>query len=266
MRVVILDTADQVADFGADLLLAQIRQKRNSVLGLSTGSTPRALYGRLVTAYREQRVSFANITTFNLDEYLGLSPDHPQSYHYYMQQALFEHIDIDPARTHVPDGACQDVDLACKDYEARIQMAGGIDIQLLGIGRNGHIGFNEPSSSLSSRTRVKTLAAETIRDNARFFDDDEFQPSLSLTMGIGTIMDAKKVVMIATGDSKAEAVKLMVEGPVSASCPASILQMHPQVIAAVDGAAAALLDNAEFYRHVEDENNRLRQARESDTS
>ena len=163
-----------------------------------------------------------------LDEYLGLDGEHPQSYRYFMQKNLFDHIDIPIESTHVPDGTTNDPAEACQQYEKDIELNGGIDIQLLGIGRNGHIGFNEPSSSLTSRTRVKTLTQATIEDNARFFEADETQPSLSLTMGIGTIMDSSQIVLIATGESKADAIRATVEGALTASCPASILQMAQQ--------------------------------------
>ncbi len=251
MRVVIVETAQDAAAYGRDLFLAQLKYKPASVLGLATGSTPVALYQALIEAHQTQGVSFAEVTTFNLDEYLGLTGDHPQSYRYFMQENLFNHIDIALSNTHVPDGSAANADVACAEYEQQIVDAGGIDLQLLGVGRNGHIGFNEPSSSLVSRTRVKTLTQETIADNARFFAADEYQPTLSLTMGIGTIMDARRVLLIATGESKAEAMQATVEGPVSATCPASILQMHANAIVVMDEAAAAKLANAEFYRFVE---------------
>ena len=174
-----------------------------------------------------------------------------------MQKNLFDHIDVPIESTHVPDGTTNDPTEACQQYEKNIELCGGIDIQLLGIGRNGHIGFNEPSSSLTSRTRVKTLTKATIEDNARFFEADETQPSLSLTMGIGTIMDSSQIVLIATGESKADAIRATVEGALTASCPASILQMHSNAVVLVDRAAASKLENLEFYTFVEGERQKL---------
>ena len=257
MKVVILDDAHAVADYGADLFREQLRKNPASVFGLATGSTPLLLYKELIENNRKGELSFAEVTSFNLDEYMGLAPDHPQSYRHFMNREFFEHVDIDLANTHVPPGDADNPLTACVEYEDRIRAAGGIDIQLLGIGRNGHIGFNEPTSCLVSRTRVKTLTLETIEDNARFFSEDEFQPQLSITMGIGTIMEARLVVLLATGESKADAIKAMVEGPVSAWCPASALQMHPSTVVIVDEAAASKLTNPDFFKHIEAQNQAL---------
>lgn len=257
MQIVILPDADQVADYAAHTVVDQIDAKPDSVLGLATGSTPGATYDRLIQLCQAGRVSFRAVRTFNLDEYLGLPPDHPQSYRYFMDRALFRHIDIRPESTHVPDGLADDPQQACDAYERDLRAAGGIDLQLLGLGRNGHIGFNEPTSSLASRTRVKTLAPATVRDNARFFDADEFQPELSITMGIGTIMEARAVMLLATGEHKAEAVARMVEGAVSAACPASVLQFHPRTLVVVDEAAGQSLALKEFYQYTEQQAQRL---------
>ncbi|OZY86340.1 glucosamine-6-phosphate deaminase [Cellvibrio mixtus] len=257
MKVVILKDAAAVARYGADIFINHINQKRDSVLGLATGSTPVALYKELIAAYETGRVSFKNVSSFNLDEYLGLPSTHPQSYRYFMKQQLFDHVDIDKTQTHVPAGDAEDPFAACEAYEKNIKQKGGIDIQLLGIGRNGHIGFNEPSSSLKSRTRVKTLTRATIDDNARFFGPDEYQPHLSITMGIGTILESKKVVLLATGENKAEAIKATVEGPLTAACPASALQLHEQVVLVIDEAAASHLSDVDFYKHIEAENQKL---------
>lgn len=259
MQVVIKADAAAVAEYGAAIFIKQITQQPKSVLGLATGSTPVALYQQLISAYQAGKLSFSQVKTFNLDEYLGLAAEHPQSYRYFMQQQLFNHIDIKPDNTAVPAGAATDPLKACQDYEQLILDAGGIDLQLLGLGRNGHIGFNEPSSGLRSRTRIKTLTKETIADNARFFKADEYQPHLSITMGIGTILDARKVVLLATGASKAAAVKAMIEGPLSASCPASALQLHQHAVVVLDEAAASELNDIEFYRHIEQENQMLLQ-------
>lgn len=257
MKVVIVDNEQQVADYGTGILRRQLADKPQSVLGLATGSTPLRLYRQLIEQCRDGKLSFRDVTTFNLDEYLGLAAEHPQSYRSFMNRNLFEHIDIDPANTFVPEGMAADPQAAAADYERRIAAAGGIDLQLLGIGHNGHIGFNEPSSSLSSRTRVKTLTARTIADNARFFDSDEYQPHLSITMGIGTILDARAVVLLATGEAKAAAIRNTVEGPLSANCPASALQLHPSATLIIDEAAASSLADPEFFRHIERENQRL---------
>lgn len=257
MKVVILKDAAEVASYGADIFIKQINRKPDSVLGLATGSTPVALYKELIAAYKNGRVSFKQVSSFNLDEYLGLPATHPQSYRYFMNQQLFDHVDIDKAHTSVPQGDAEDPFAACELYEKTIKQKGGIDIQLLGIGRNGHIGFNEPSSSLMSRTRVKTLTRATIDDNARFFALDEYQPHLSITMGIGTILESKKVVLLATGENKAEAIKATVEGPLTAACPASALQLHEQVVLVIDEAAASQLADVNFYKHIEMENQKL---------
>lgn len=257
MQIVILDTPDAVADYGARQFIELLRAKPAAVLGLATGSTPIALYRELIRRHQAGEVSFAKARTFNLDEYLGLAGDHPQSYRHFMDRELFERIDIDPANTRVPDGAAEDPLAACDAYEAAIKDAGGIDLQLLGIGRNGHIGFNEPSSSLASRTRVKTLTPDTVEANKRFFKADEFQPNLAITMGIGTIMEARRILLLATGEGKAEAVREAVEGPVAARCPASILQMHPRATLVLDKAAAKGLKDVDFYEYIERENQRL---------
>ncbi|GAP76664.1 glucosamine-6-phosphate deaminase [Pseudoalteromonas sp. SW0106-04] len=257
MQIVILKDATEVARYGADLFVAQLKKQPASTLGLATGSTPVALYQNLIKKNQQGDISFSQVTSFNLDEYLGLDGSHPQSYRFFMNEQLFDHIDIAKEHTHVPPGDAQDPIAACQEYEARILAAGGIDIQLLGIGRNGHIGFNEPSSGLTSRTRVKTLTKATIDDNARFFSEDEYQPHLSITMGIGTILDAKKVVLLAIGENKAAAIKATVEGPLTASCPASALQMHRDAVIVIDEAAASELADVDFYKHIEAENQKL---------
>lgn len=257
MQVVILENATEVAEYGARLFKQQLQQKADSVLGLATGSSPVELYKNLIAAHKAGQISFSQARTFNLDEYLGLSGEHPQSYRHFMNERLFDNVDIDKANTHVPDGTTRDPIGYCREYEASLKAVGGVDLQLLGIGRNGHIGFNEPTSSLASRTRVKTLTQETIEDNARFFGPEEFQPSLSITMGIGTIMEARKVLLIATGAPKAEAIRETVEGAVSAVCPASVLQMHPDAVVVIDRAAASRLEYADLYRHIETQQQKL---------
>ncbi len=254
MKIVILENADAVAAYGAEIFKRQLADKNDSVLGLATGSTPLALYRKLIDANKQKQISFSKASTFNLDEYLGLDGNHPQSYRHFMNEQLFDHIDIKLDNTHTPNGAAENPLQAGDEYEQLIKSGGGIDIQLLGIGRNGHVGFNEPSSCLSSRTRVKTLTQATIEDNARFFSADEYQPHLSITMGIGTIMEARQVVLLATGESKADAIKATVEGPLSASCPASALQMHLSTTLIIDESAASKLADKAFYKHIEREN------------
>lgn len=259
MEVVILKTADDVATHGAALVETMLRVKPRAVFGFATGSTPIALYRRLAGRHREGALSFRDATSFNLDEYLGLAAGSPQSYRAYMQREFFDHVDIDPARTHLP--ACapgEDPQRVGPRYEAMIREAGGIDLQILGIGHNGHIGFNEPSSSLASRTRVKTLTRRTLEANSRLFEPGEFQPRLAITMGIGTIMEARRILLLATGDAKAAAVAGLVEGPVTAMCPASVLQLHERVTVLLDEAAAAQLKYREYYDLAYRENRALK--------
>lgn len=248
MEIIVLKDAEKVAALGAKLVGELLRVRPAAVLGLATGSTQLALYRQLVERFLKNRITFRQASSFNLDEYLGIAADNPQSYRAYMDREFFDQIDIDKRNTHLP--YCEDGEnpvLVGPRYEQMIKAAGGIDLQLMGIGANGHIGFNEPSSSLSSRTRVKTLTQQTFKDNSRLFSETEFQPKLAITMGIATIMDARKVLLLATGESKAEAVSKMIEGPVSAMCPASILQMHQHVTVLLDEAAAARLENREYY-------------------
>jgi len=246
LRLVILPNSDDVAEFACDLFVRQLKDKPKSILGLATGSSPTSTYKKLIGRQAAGEVSFADATSFNLDEYVGLSGDHTQSYRYFMNENLFDHIDIDKQNTFVPNGDAANPNDECDRYEELISLMGGIDLQLLGIGINGHIGFNEPLSSLSSRTRVKTLTKSTIEANSRFFGEGERQPTDSMTMGIGTILDAKQVVMLATGSHKSEAVRGCVEGPVTASCPASALQMHEHAIVVVDEDAAADLSMKDY--------------------
>ena len=257
MQIVIQPDADAVARYGADVFIRQLQNNPKSVLGLATGSTPVALYKKLIDACRHGDISFQEIVSFNLDEYLGLSGDHPQSYRHFMDQQLFDHIDVNKSHTHVPPGDAENPITACDEYEQMIERNGGIDLQLLGIGRNGHIGFNEPASGLRSRTRVKTLTPATVEDNARFFKEDEFQPHLSITMGIGTILDSRQVMLLATGENKAQAIRDTIEGPLSAACPASALQLHRNALIVIDEAAASRLEQADFYKHIERENQAL---------
>jgi glucosamine-6-phosphate deaminase len=251
MEIIIQDTPQEAAVAGARMVARLVREKPEAVLGLATGGTPLPLYRELVRMHREEDLDFSRVTTFNLDEYLSLGPEHPQSYHHFMREHLFEHINIPKENTHIPDGMTLDVPAFCRDYERRIAEAGGLDLQILGIGSDGHIGFNEPGSSFASRTRIKTLTRETLQDTARFFDGDSaLVPRHCITMGIGTIMDARCVLLLAFGPGKADAVAGMVEGPVTASLPASILQHHSAAKILLDSPAAATLQRADYYRWV----------------
>ncbi len=252
MEIVISPDPEAASHLAARYLASVIRKKPNAVLGLATGGTPLQLYRELVRMHQQERLSFAACTSFNLDEYVGLGHDHPASYRHFMETHLFRHIDLPPAHAHVPDGLATDIPAHCKEYEDQIRAAGGIDLQVLGIGSDGHIGFNEPTSSLASRTRIKTLTERTRADNARFFDSREHVPHHVITMGIGTILEARAILLLAFGAAKADAVAAMVEVPITAMVPASALQMHPVVKVLLDEPAASKLRKREYYKHVFD--------------
>ena len=248
MEVVIQPDAEAVAVFGADIIDRLISTKPGAVLGLATGSSPLGVYDELIRRCVASTLSFEDATAFLLDEYIGLPPGHPASYRVFIEQHFTGRVDIDASHVHVPDGAADDIVAACHEYEQRIRDAGGIDLQLLGIGADGHVGFNEPTSSLASRTRVKTLTPQTRSDNARFFDNPDEVPHHVVTQGIGTILEARHLLLIANGASKAGAIAKAVEGPVTSMCPASAIQLHPHVTVVIDEAAAAELTLAEYYR------------------
>ena len=249
MEVVVLDTPDAVAHAGAQAFVETVQSTPDAVLGLATGSSPVGVYALLQRRCADGEVSFAACSAFTLDEYVGLSPDHPQLYRAVIRRDFVDGIDMPASRLHSPDGAAADIPAACRAYEEAIAASGGVDVQILGIGTDGHIAFNEPGSSLASRTRIKTLTAQTRRDNGRFFDGDvDAVPTHCLTQGVGTIMRARHVVLVATGAAKAEAVSRFVEGPVTASCPASALQWHPHVTVLLDADAAGRLERLEYYR------------------
>lgn len=251
MRVIITKDYDEMSKEAAKIIAKQIREKPDSVIGFATGGTPIGTYKELIRMHKEEGLDFSKITTFNLDEYYGLGPDHPQSYYYYMFENLFNHVNVDPKKVHIPDGLAKDVKAFCKQYEEEIKKAGGIDLQILGIGRDGHIAFNEPGSSLASRTRLVALAEETIKDNARFFEREEDVPRYAISMGVGTILEAKRLLLLASGESKADAVAALVEGPITSQVTASALQLHPDAIVIVDEAAASKLKRKDYYRHVD---------------
>ena len=246
MEIIIQPNPQAATDIAARLIARLLKEKPDAVLGLATGSTPLRLYRSLIA----MQLDWRRVRTFNLDEYLGLAPEHPQSYHHFMWENLFRHINIRPENVQIPDGLATDVPGFCAEYEARIRAVGGIDLQVLGIGSDGHIGFNEPTSSLASRTRIKTLTQRTREDNARFFASAEEVPTHVITMGIGTIMEARTNLLMAFGDQKAEAVAGAVEGAVSAMNPASALQFHRDTRLLLDEAAAGGLQRAEYYRWV----------------
>ncbi len=260
MQIIIYDNAQQVAVNAAKWVQSLIKEKATPVLGLATGNTPIRLYQELVAQYQAGNCSFANVTSFNLDEYHKINEKNPQSYRSFMQENLFKHVDIEKAKTFLPtcqqDQNPREQGLA---YEEKIKQAGGIDLQILGIGANGHIGFNEPTSSLTSRTRIKTLTQQTLTDNSRLFADDEVQPTTAMTMGIATIMEARYILLMATGKGKAQAVKDMITGSVSANCPASILQMHENAVILLDKAAASMLDDHNYYQWADQQNRKLNQ-------
>ncbi len=260
MQVIIFDDAQHVATNAAEWVAELINKSPKPVLGLATGSTPISLYQQLVNKHQAGQLSFKNTTSFNLDEYLGIDASNAQSYRHFMNENLFNHVDIDTSKTFLPTCAQgENPRTQGLKYEEQIKQAGGIDLQILGIGANGHIGFNEPTSSLASRTRIKTLTQQTLSDNSRLFDDNEFQPTLAMTMGIATILDARYVLLMATGESKAKAVKDMVAGPLSAMCPASALQMHENAIVLLDKAAASQLEAQEYYQWAHDQNIKINQ-------
>lgn len=251
MRIVILENEQQVSLRAADILARCVQSRATPVLGLATGGTPLGTYQELVRRHQQGQLSFAHVSTFNLDEYVDLPAAHPQSYQSFMREHLFSQTDLDEARCRLPDGNHADRQAACAEYEESIRTAGGIDLQLLGIGTDGHIAFNEPGSSLASRTRVKALTEQTRTDNARFFDNPDDVPQLAITMGIGTILDARAILLLATGDKKAAAVRAFVEGPVTAQVPASALQLHADVTVLLDEASASWLVRRDYYRYVE---------------
>lgn len=256
MEVVVLPTAEAVAARAAGVVIARFaavstsNHARSPVLGLATGSSPLGLYRELAVAATAGRIDLALTQGFALDEYVGLDEGHPQSYREVLLREVCAPLGLKPARLHVPDGSGTDLTAltrAAQAYDGAIAAAGGVDVQVLGIGANGHLGFNEPGSALASRTRVKRLSARTRSDNARFFDDLDVVPTHCVTQGLGTMLEARCLLLVATGAAKSQAVAAALEGPLSASCPASVLQWHPDVIAVLDEAAASRLRNRDYY-------------------
>lgn len=241
MKVVITKNYEELSKVAAKEMSEVIRSNPSAILGLATGGSPIGMYKELIRMNKDGEIDFSKVTTVNLDEYVGLSGDHPQSYRYFMNDNLFNHINIDKKNTYVPNGLAKDVEEECKSYDSKIAQLGGTDVQLLGIGNNGHIAFNEPDEFLVSGTHLTNLTENTIKANSRFFDSIDEVPKTALTMGLGGIMKSKKIIVIASGESKAEAVKEMVSGKISTNMPASMLQMHRDVVVIVDEEAAKLL-------------------------
>jgi len=257
MRIILTKDFPEMSQEAAAVVKNRLETKPDLVLGLATGSTPIGLYQELVRMHKKEGLSFAKVRTFNLDEYIGLEPDHPQSYYYFMYQHLFGHIDIPEENVHIPDGLAKNPEKFCQWYEDEIEKVGGIDLQVVGIGRDGHIAFNEPGSSLASRTRVKTLDEQTIKDNSRFFQNVNEVPRFAITMGIGTIMEAKEILFIASGKGKAEIVAKALEGPVTSLITSSILQIHPKVVVIIDEDAATCLQRKDYYKYAEEQARRF---------
>ncbi len=241
MNVLIFDTEEQIGIAAGNYMCGQVLQKPDSVLGLATGSTPLKPYGQMIDLYKKGVVDFSKVTTFNLDEYVNLDVNDKNSYHSFMHENLFDHINIPEESINFLNGNASDPEKECEEYENKIKKAGGIDIQLLGIGSNGHIAFNEPSDCFQRWSHVVNLKESTVKDNSRFFKSIEEVPTQAVTMGIGSIMQAKKILIIAIGENKAKAIKQLINGNVTPQCPASVLQFHTDVTLMLDRGAASLL-------------------------
>ena len=251
MLLVLKPNSAELGREAARMVANAVRRNPALRLGLATGSTMLAMYQELVRLHQRESLDFSKVITFNLDEYLGLSSNHPQSFHKFMQENFFAHVNVDPSNIHIPDGSIKgNYEQYCASYEEAIRNAGGIDLQILGIGRNGHVGFNEPTSSLGSRTRLKVLSKETIQDNRKFFASQDEIPQCAITMGIGTILESKRILLLASGSPKAAAIAKAIEGPLTASVTASALQLHSDVTFIIDREAGAELKQQEYYQRV----------------
>lgn len=251
MLVVIVRDYQELSLRGAQIVASCLEKKPDLVLGLATGNTPIGLYRELIRFHKEEGLDFSRVTTFNLDEYLGLAADHPQSFHHYIHQHFLNHINIDLKNVHIPDGSIDgNFEDYCRRFEESIRNAGGIDLQILGIGKTGHIGFNEPTSSLASRTRIKTLAQVTRQENQKSFGPGQLVPPCAITMGIGTILEARRILLLASGTSKSDAVAKAIEGPITSTITASALQMHEDVTVVLDENAAGRLTYRDYYDRV----------------
>ena len=251
MRIIVVPDTEAMGKLAADMVQKEMLRHANPVIGLATGGTPLPLYRELIRRNQAGELDFSTAITFNLDEYVGLPPEHEQSYRHFMNRHLFDAINIDKANTHVPSGTATDYAAHCQEYEAAIVAAGGVDVQVLGIGSDGHIGFNEPGDSLCCRTHTVTLTEQTIDDNARFFEKKEDVPIYAITMGVGTILEAEEIVLVASGKAKAAAVASAVEGPVTSIVTASALQLHPSVKVFLDTEAAGELKMLDYYLWVQ---------------
>ncbi len=239
MRFIVCDTHEEIARLGADMIEEVMKSKKDAVLGLATGSTPVDMYAELIRRYKAGQLDFSPVRSVNLDEYYPLAPDNDQSYRYFMNHNLFDHVNIKKENTNVPDGLAEDPAAFCASYEQLIRDLGGIDIQVLGIGGNGHIAFNEPAEALDPLTHLTDLTSETIAANSRFFESEADVPRRALTMGMGTILNARKILLLATGAAKADAIATLMSGKLTTSCPASLLNLHADVTVICDRAAAA---------------------------
>ena len=251
MDVVICRSYEELSKAAARVVADLVTHKPNAVLGFATGSSPVGLYTELARLHREEGLDFSKVTTFNLDEYVGLPADHPQSYRRFMNEHLFNHINVPVQNTHVPSGTAASPKAFCEGYEKQIRDAGGIDLQVLGIGSDGHIAFNEPGSSLGSRTRRVTLTEQTLDDNARFFKKKSDVPRHAISMGVGTILEARKLLMVVNGESKAPALAAAIEGPITSMITASALQLHPDAVVFVDEDAASQLKMRDYYEWIQ---------------
>src|SRR5207302_1429898 len=250
MEVVIGRNYNEMSKLAAQMVAELLNTKPNAVFGMATGSTPLGLYQELVRMHKQAQLDFSRVMTFNLDEYVGLPGNHPQSYAYFMQENFFRHVNVPAQNINVPSGTTSNYPAFCDWYEKRIAECGGIDLQILGIGSDGHIAFNEPTSSLSSRTRLKTLSKQTIDDNARFFQKREDVPVYAITMGVGTILEARKLLLVASGKSKAKAIAQAIEGPVTSMVTASAIQLHKDAVVIIDDAAARDLTMRDYYEFI----------------
>lgn len=250
MEIIIQKTAEEGSAVGGRIVANLIKSNAKAILGLATGSTPVQLYREMIKWHKVQGLDFSKVTTFNLDEYVGLAADHHASYHRFMKENLFDEINVPEGSIHIPDGLTDNLAEHCAAYEKAVRDAGGIDLQVLGIGSDGHLGFNEPTSSFASHTRIKTLDEQTVEDNRRFFKEGEEVPRHVITMGLGSIMDAKTCLLLAFGENKADAVAEMIEGPVSSMVPATVLQFHRDARILLDEAAASKLKKADYYKWV----------------
>ncbi|TQQ84830.1 glucosamine-6-phosphate deaminase [Peptacetobacter hominis] len=246
MKILVCKNYDEMSERAARIFAAQLILKPDTVLGLATGSTPEGMYASLVEKYNEGKIDFSEVTSFNLDEYYNLPKENDQSYDYFMKKHLFNHVNI--KNYNLPNGMAEDVEKECKDYEAKIDAAGGIDIQVLGIGQNGHIGFNEPASAFKKETHLVELTESTIEANSRFFESADEVPKKAVSMGTGTIMKSKKIVLLASGEAKADAIAKTVYGDIDPMVPASILQLHKDVVLVLDEKAASKLDPKDYTR------------------